>query len=37
MQDTDIPIYSKKDFKGMKKAGSLAAKVLDELKILTIN
>ena len=34
MQDQDIPIYSKKDFEGMRKAGSLAARVLDELKIL---
>ena len=34
MQNQDIPIYSKKDFEGMRIAGSLAAKVLDELKTL---
>ena len=34
MQDQNIPIYSKEDFEGMRKAGSLAARVLDELKIL---
>ena len=32
MIDQDIPIYSKNNFKSMEKAGSLAAKVLDELK-----
>ena len=32
MQNNDIPIYSSNDFKSMKKAGSLAAKILDELK-----
>lgn len=34
MQNQDIPIYSKKDFEGMRIAGSLAAKVLDKLKTL---
>ena len=34
MQNQDIPLYSEKEFKGMRKAGSLAAKVLDELKTL---
>ena len=34
MQDNNIPIYNKEDFDGMRKAGSLAAKVLDDLKIL---
>ena len=32
MHNTDIPIYSSKDFISMRKAGSLAAKILDELK-----
>ena len=32
MQDQNIPIYSKKDFEEMRKAGSLTAKILDELK-----
>lgn len=32
MQDQHIPIYSKKDFEGMRQAGSLAAMVLDNLK-----
>ena len=32
MENKDIPIYSSKDFEGMRKAGSLAAKILDELK-----
>ena len=32
MQDKDIPIYSKSDFQKMREAGSLASKVLDELK-----
>ena len=32
MQDQNIPIYSYNDFEGMRKAGNLAAKVLDELK-----
>ena len=32
MIDQDIPIYSKNNFESMEKAGSLAAKVLDELK-----
>ena len=34
MQEQDIPVYSKEDFDGMRKAGSLAAKVLDKLMIL---
>lgn len=32
MQDQDIPIHSTKDFEGMRKAGALSAKILDELK-----
>ena len=32
MQNQDIPIYTKNDFKGMRCAGSLASKILDELK-----
>ena len=32
MQNNTIPIKSKEDFKGMRKAGSLAAKILDKLK-----
>ena len=34
MQVQDIPIYSKNDFEKMRRAGSLAAKILDELKTL---
>ena len=34
MQNIDIPIYSKEDFDGMRKAGSLAAEILDKLQIL---
>ena len=34
MQDQNIPIYTKNDFKGMRNAGSLAAKILDRLKVL---
>ncbi|SVE01251.1 uncharacterized protein METZ01_LOCUS454105, partial [marine metagenome] len=36
MQNNDIPIYSSKDFNGMRKAGSLAAKILDELQQIII-
>jgi len=36
MNSGTIPIYSSKDFEGMRKAGLLAAKVLDELKNLII-
>ena len=32
MQSNNIPIYTSKDFEGMRKAGSLAAKILDQLK-----
>lgn len=32
MINNDIPIYSKKDFNGIRKAGSLTAHILDELK-----
>ena len=32
MQDNNIPIYSSDDFKGMRKAGSLAAEILDKLQ-----
>ena len=32
MQSNNIPIYTPKDFEGMRKAGSLAAKILDQLK-----
>jgi len=32
MQNNDIPIYSLSDFEGMRKAGSLAASILDKLK-----
>ncbi|MDC0195008.1 type I methionyl aminopeptidase [Alphaproteobacteria bacterium] len=32
MSYNDIPFYSENDFKKMRKAGSLAAKILDELK-----
>ena len=32
MQNNNIPIYSLNDFKPMRKAGSLAAKILDQLK-----
>ena len=31
MQSDNIPIYQKKDFDKMRKAGSLAAHVLDQL------
>ena len=34
MQNLDIPIYSKEDFDGMRKAGSLAAEILDRLQVL---
>ena len=34
MQSNNIPIYTYKDFEGMRKAGSLAAKILDQLKSL---
>ena len=34
MQSNNIPIYTSKDFEGMRKAGSLAAKILDQLKSL---
>ena len=34
MQTNNIPIYTYKDFEGMRKAGSLAAKILDQLKSL---
>jgi len=34
MENQNIHIHNKKDFEGMRKAGSLAAKVLDELQIL---
>ena len=36
MLDNEIPIYATSDFEGMRKAGSLAAKILDELKDLII-
>ena len=36
MNSDTIPIYSSKDFEEMRKAGLLAAKVLDELKNLII-
>ena len=32
MQNNEIPIYSLNNFEGMRKAGSLAARILDELK-----
>ena len=32
MHNNDIPIYTTEDFQGMRNAGSLAAKILDELK-----
>ena len=32
MNKVDIPIYSKKDFEKIRKAGSLASKILDQLK-----
>ena len=32
MQSNHIPIYTSKDFEGMRKAGSLAAKILDLLQ-----
>ena len=32
MYKNDIPIYSKEDFNEMRKAGSLASEILDELK-----
>ena len=31
MRNNNIPIHTKKDFEGMRKAGSLAAEVLDTL------
>ncbi len=31
MRNNNIPIHTKKDFEGMRKAGSLAADVLDSL------
>ena len=34
MQKYDIPIYKKEDFDGMRKAGSLAALILDKLKLM---
>ena len=34
MQFNNIPIYTSKDFEGMRKAGSLAAKILDQLQSL---
>ena len=37
MQNNDIPIYSSKDFNGMRKAGSLAAKILDELQKIIVS
>ena len=32
MQNDEIPIHSSQDFQGMRNAGALAAKILDELK-----
>jgi len=32
MLENNIPLYNKEDFKGMRNAGSLAARILDELK-----
>ena len=32
MQNTEIPIYKSKDFENMRKAGSLASKILDQLQ-----
>ena len=32
MNKNNIPIHSKKDFEGMRKAGLLTAQILDELK-----
>ena len=31
MRNNNIPIHTKKDFEGMREAGSLAAEVLDSL------
>ena len=36
MQNNEIPIYSSKDFEGMRKAGSLASLILDKLKDIII-
>ena len=32
MQSNHIPIYTSEDFEGMRKAGSLASKILDQLR-----
>ena len=32
MRNNNIPIHTKKDFEGMREAGSLAADVLDSLR-----
>ena len=32
MKNNNIPIYTKKDFLGMRKAGKLAAQILDKLQ-----
>jgi len=34
MINNEIPIYKKDDFQGMRKAGSLAARILDKIKVI---